>query len=128
MTVEKSVLWVMLGGALGAAARYLLGGWAQRRFGATFPWGTLLINLSGSFVLGFFTGLRIGGRWMIPAFLTPTFAIGFVGAYTTFSTFAVETVTLIEQGSPLLAFGNILASVVAGLTFAAIGLMIGRSV
>ena len=123
----KSLVWVMVGGALGAAARYLVGGWA-RRFGPIFPWGTLIINLSGCLILGIFSGLRLAGRYAVPAFLTPAFGIGFVGAYTTFSTFAVETVLLIQEHSPLLAFSYVAASVVAGLIAAGLGLVVGRAI
>ena len=126
MTDGKSIIWVMAGGALGAAARYLLGLWAMRRWGGAFPWGTLLINLTGCFLLGTFAGLRSGGRVALPAFLTPAFGVGFVGAYTTFSTFAVETLALLEAPRSGAALAYVGLSIGLGLPLAAAGLWIGR--
>ena len=117
---------VMAGGALGAAARYALGLWAVRRFGPAFPWGTLIINLSGCFVLGLFAGVRLGGRHAVPELLTPAFAVGFLGAYTTFSTFGVETVHLLEAGRWGAALGYVAASVAVGIAATAVGLILGR--
>jgi CrcB protein len=125
---DRSLLWVMIGGALGAASRYLIGGWVLRKLGVVFPWGTFVINLSGCLILGFFFGVRESQRHTIPAFLTPGFAIGFVGAYTTFSTFAVETIRLMEVRSYALALGNVAASVVLGLIAAILGLLAGRQI
>jgi CrcB protein len=128
MIEGKNVAWVMAGGALGAAARYLLGSWALRRYGTAFPWGTLVINLTGCFLLGAFIGLRTGGRHAVPVIFAPAFGVGFVGAYTTFSTFAAETVALVEAGKPLAALGYVGSSVVVGLVAAAAGLAVGRQV
>ncbi len=128
MTEGRSLIWVMLGGALGASARYLVGGWALRRFGVTFPWGTFLINISGCLLLGFFAGVRGEGRWAVPTFLTPGFGIGFLGAYTTFSTFAVETVNLLELRSVVLAAAYVGGSVAVGVLAAGVGTLLGRQV
>jgi CrcB protein len=122
----KGLIGVMAGGALGAAARFALGGWVQRKTGAVFPWGTMVINLTGCLLLGIYMGLQLGGRFSLPPPLTRFFAIGFVGAYTTFSTFAVETVVLIEERSLLFALGNVGASVLVGLAAAALGILLGR--
>ena len=84
----RKAWWIGLGGFLGANARYWLGGWVQARWGATFPWGTFVINVTGSFLLGFFMTL-VTERFALPqsAALRLVVAIGFVGAYATFSTF-----------------------------------------
>ncbi len=117
---------VGVGGFFGAGARYLVGGWVAQRLGTGFPWGTLVINLSGSFLLGLvFTLLseryigHPGWRLLVP--------IGFIGAYTTFSTFELETFQLLSQGSILFALVNVLASVLAGFLALWLGIVIGRA-
>lgn len=116
----------MAGGALGAAARYALGLYAVRRFGPAFPWGTLVINLTGCFALGLFAGVRLSGRHPMPDILPAAFAVGFLGAYTTFSTFGLETVLLLESGRGMAAFGYVAASVILGIAAAALGYWAGR--
>ena len=122
----RHLIAVMIGGALGAAARYALGLWMLKRHGPAFPWGTLLIKLTGCFILGLFAGVRLGGRHAVPEILTPAFAVGFLGAYTTFSTFGLETVLLVEGQRWGAALGYVSASVFIGLAAAALGLMVGR--
>ena len=113
-------LLVAVAGAIGAPARYLLDLWVQRRVGRVFPWGTFAINVSGSVVLGFVTGLALfHGLPQAPKLLIGT---GFCGAYTTFSTFVFESVRLGEENATGPAIGNIVGSVVAGLAGAAGGL------
>jgi CrcB protein len=105
---------VGLGGVLGANARYWVGVWVAERWGTAFPWGTLAINVSGSFVLGFYLTLvteRFAGRSTTRLFV----ATGFLGAYTTFSTFSYETVRLIQQGAVVPALAYVAASLIAGL-------------
>lgn len=123
----RRALIVMVGGAVGTYARYAVGGWFAARYGPVFPWGTLVINLTGSFVLGLFVGVRDGGHFALGPAWTLLFAIGFLGAYTTFSTFTVETIHLMSLRSFLLAGANVLGSVVLGLLFAGLGLMLGRA-
>lgn len=119
--------WISLGGVLGANARYWLGGWVQERWGAAFPWGTLVINLSGSFLLGLLMAL-VTERYITP--YTPALrlilGIGFLGAYTTFSTFAYETLMQVETSAWVGAALNLLASVAGGLLAASLGLRLGR--
>src|SRR4029453_13949998 len=92
------MIWlVALGGALGSMSRFLLGPALQRAFGATFPVGTLVINIVGSLILGFVMRLAIEGVNVTPearAFI----AVGFCGGFTTFSTFSYETIRLLEDG------------------------------
>jgi fluoride exporter len=111
---------LLLGGAIGAPARYLLDGIVADRARGVFPWGTFVINVSGALVLGVVTGLGLyHGLGGLPKVAIGT---GFCGAYTTFSTFSYETVRLLEDGSVRLAAGNAIGSVVAGLAAAALGL------
>jgi CrcB protein len=92
------MLWyIAVGSALGGVSRYLLGGAVQRAAGAGFPFGTLVVNLTGSFLLGLFLRYAVDTPTLTPewrAFLT----IGFCGGYTTFSTFSYETVALLDDG------------------------------
>jgi fluoride exporter len=122
----RRALLVMLGGAVGAYARYALGGWITARTGAVFPWATLIINLSGSFLLGLFVGVRDSDHIALSPGWTLLIAIGFLGAYTTFSTFSVETIHLVSLRSFMLAGANVLASVALSLIAAGIGLALGR--
>ena len=101
---------VALGGALGAVARYGVNAWVQARVSAGFPWGTFVINASGSFLLGLVLTL-LTSHVLRSACWRPFFTIGFVGAYTTFSTFEYESFQL---GASWRAIGNVLGSVVVG--------------
>ncbi len=91
-----AIWWVGLGGFLGANARYLLGGFISERWGAVFPYGTFVINITGSFILGFFMAYAQDRPWVEPG-ARLLFAVGFVGAYTTFSTFEYETMRLLQE-------------------------------
>ena len=120
------MIWlVALGGALGSVSRFLLGPALQRAFNATFPVGTLFINVVGSLILGFVLGLAAEGVDVRPearAFI----AIGFCGGFTTFSTFSYEAVRLLEDGEGSRAALYILASVVLSVGAAFIGLVAAR--
>lgn len=118
-------LIIGLGGFLGANARYLVGGWVAERLGSTFPYGTLIINVSGAFVIGLFLTL-IADRFVAPPSARLFFAIGFLGAYTTFSTYMFESLSLIQEGSYLLAATNLLGSVALGLFAVVLGYAVGR--
>ena len=116
---------LLFGGAIGAPARYVLDGFVQDRAPGVFPWGTLVINVTGSLVLGVITGLALyHGLGDLPKIAIGT---GFCGAYTTFSTFSYETVRLVEEGSLGLAASNAIGSVAAGLAAAAFGLAIAAA-
>jgi CrcB protein len=105
-------LWIAIGGALGSVGRYWFSGVVARQFGETFPWGTLLVNVSGSFAIGFFATLTSPeGRWLAPAGFRQFFMIGLCGGYTTFSSFSLQTLSLAEDGEWLYAGLNILGSV-----------------
>jgi CrcB protein len=118
-------LVIGLGGFLGANARYLLGTWVAERYGTSFPYGTFVINVSGSFVIGFFLVL-ISERFVLHPNWRFFFAVGFLGAYTTFSTFSFESLALLQEGAWWLGLVNMVGSVVLGLMAALIGMVIAR--
>jgi fluoride exporter len=120
------LILVAVGGAFGAVARYVLDGWVSQRAPATFPWGTLLINLSGSLVLGILFALAIE-RNVLPAAIRAPVMIGFLGGYTTFSTLMLESWRLWEDGAVGLALANIVGSSALGIVAVFVGLTIGRA-
>jgi len=115
---------VAVGGALGAPARYGVAQLVHAGAG-TFPWATFWTNVSGSFVLGVVVVL-VARRFPSDRYLRPFVATGFLGAYTTYSTFAVEAVVLARDGDVALACAYAAASLAAGLAAAAAGIAIGR--
>ena len=120
-----TLLLVGAGGFLGAIARYLVDGWVSRLTGAGLPWGTLLVNVSGSFALGVLFALTID-RGVLPAEIRAPLMIGFIGAYTTFSTFMVGAVTVARAGHLAAAALYVVLSVVCGLVAVTSGIAIGR--
>lgn len=120
----SALLWVGLGGFLGANARYLLGIWAASRWGIAFPYGTFIINVSGSFILGFFLAFGYDRAWVSTS-ARLLFAVGFVGAYTTFSTFEYESILLLQNGELLLAMVYLIGSVVSGGIATIVGIALG---
>src|SRR5262245_10362430 len=109
--------WIGLGGALGSVARFWLSGVVARQFGETLPWGTVLVNVSGSFAIGLFATLTgPDGRWFVPSwFRQQFFMLGVCGGYTTFSSFSLQTLNLIFDGEWFFALGNVLLSVICCL-------------
>ena len=118
-------LLIGLGGFFGANARFLVAGWAARLLGANFPYGTFLANISGSFLLGV-TLAVLHDRALLASPQRQFFVVGFLGAYTTFSTFTYESMQLFQNGSLLLGALNIVGSVVLGLLAVVCGLWLGR--
>lgn len=118
-----NLLLVMLGGAIGAGLRYLVGLTTVRLFGPAFPWGTLTVNLVGGLAMGLLAGwvVRVGGADGARLFL----GVGVLGGFTTFSSFGLDTVSLVQRGAPGIAFAYVMASVIGAivLTFAGIWLM-----
>ena len=106
-------VWIAVGSALGGAARYWLSGFVADRIGQTFPWGTIIVNVTGSFVIGFF-GTLTGpdGRVLVGSTARQFVMIGLCGGYTTFSSFSLQTLTLAQDGEWLWAGANIALSVV----------------
>lgn len=120
-----ALLGVAAAGAIGAPLRYVIDQWVQSRTEGRFPWGTLAINISGSFVLGMVTGLSLyHGLGDLPKTVVGT---GLCGAYTTFSTFSYETVRLVEEGELAAAARNTAGSMILGLLAAAAGLAIASA-
>ncbi len=120
------LLLIALGGAAGATTRYLVDAWIAQRAAGAFPWGTLVVNVSGSLILGLLFALAIE-RGVLPASVRGPLLIGFIGAYTTFSTVMLESWRLIEDGAVVLGLANLVGSSVVGMIALVGGLMIGRA-
>ncbi|HVB37862.1 MAG TPA: fluoride efflux transporter CrcB [Vicinamibacterales bacterium] len=120
-----SYLMIALGGALGALARFALGGFVQARAQAIFPYGTLVVNLTGCLAMGFVMTLINDRVVVAPAFwyLVP---VGFIGAFTTFSTFELETFRVAQDGAWLIAAANVGASVFFGFIAVWLGVITAR--
>jgi CrcB protein len=116
-----------LGGFAGAIARYLVDGAVADRTGGGFPWGTLAVNVSGSFALGLLFAVTTE-RAILPAEIRGPILIGFIGAYTTFSTYMLESWRLVETGETGAALANIIGSVIIGIAAVVAGLAIGRHI
>ncbi len=108
-----NAFWIFVGGGLGSLARWWASGLLANTVGHTFPWGTLFVNVSGSFVIGVFAALTgPDGRWMAPATFREFFMLGICGGYTTFSSFSLQTLNLAQDGEWFRAGGNAILSVV----------------
>lgn len=118
-------LGLAAGGVLGTFARYLLSGAVQRVCGASFPFGTLVVNLLGCFAIGFLAVLAEEKFLLGPA-ARVFLMIGFCGAFTTFSTFILETANLTKDGEVLYALMNIVVSVIVGFLVFRLGVMLAR--
>lgn len=121
--VER-LLWVMLGGALGSGARFLAAGWVQRSLGGNFPWGTLSVNLAGSFLLGVLVPLSLRGQLLSPV-ASLALSVGLLGGFTTYSSFSVETLALLQEGATATALANIAATLLACLAASWLGFALG---
>jgi fluoride exporter len=115
------LLWVVIAGGLGSGARYLI---ALAMAGATFPYGTLIVNLAGSFLLGFATQLSFGG--IISAEARTVIGAGLLGGFTTYSSFNQETLMMLTGGAVGAAVLNVAVTVAGGLAAGALGLTAGR--
>ncbi len=111
-------LLIALGGAIGANARYLVSTWAANRAGIEFPYGTFLVNASGSLLMGFFLNLMGGNEPGIKLLI----ATGFLGSYTTFSTFAYETLALVRRGAIRSSLVHVLGSTITGIAGVGLGM------
>lgn len=122
----NQILLVALGGALGSVCRYLVGIGALKLMGASFPWGTLTVNVAGSFAIGVLAELIVV-RFGASAELRLLLITGFLGGFTTFSAFALDAVTLFERGASLAATSYLFVSIVASIAAAIAGIALMRS-
>jgi fluoride exporter len=120
------LLMVCLGAAVGAPARYLTDRAIQARHDTVFPWGTLTVNVVGSFILGLVVGLAT--RHGVPAEVLALVGTGFCGALTTYSTFGFETLRLAEDGARFYALVNVVGSVFGGFGAAVVGYALGQAI
>ncbi len=116
------LLFIAIGGAIGALFRYAISGMACRYLGGVFPWGTLSVNLIGSFVIGFLWGLS--EKTIISSNARSFVFIGIIGSFTTFSTYSLETFNLFRDGEIKLALTNILINNVLGIALVLFGFII----
>ncbi len=120
-------LLVCAGGALGSGARYLVGSWVALHWGTTFPWGTLAINLAGSFLISVVMVLGVEAGWLGPD-LRILLAVGVLGGFTTYSSFNYETLALAQRGATGLAAAYVVATILGALAMGLIGLWLARAV
>ena len=123
MTGVLVVVCVAAGGFVGAPSRFLVDRLVTDRVEADFPWGTFIVNISGSFLLGLLTGLDLAGH--MPVLVKALVGTGFCGAYTTFSTWSFETIRLLEENEIVEALLNAAVSLLTGLLAAAGGIALG---
>ena len=119
-------LWICLGGAIGTGARYLLSGWLLRITGSVFPYGTLAVNVIGSFLLGFLMEAALAADF--PPTLRLALTTGVMGGFTTYSTFNYETLQLFQEDAWFLGVANLGITVTACLVAGVLGLAAGRLV
>ena len=121
------LLLIGIGGLCGTIARYLLDGWITDATRTTFPWGILVVNASGSFAIGLLYVLTVE-RGVLPAELRAPFGIGFLGGYTTFSTFMLDSLRLAQDRAWPLAVANLAGSVLLGLVAVLAGVALGKAI
>ena len=119
------VAGVVIGAGIGGGLRYVLGGWMAERWGTSFPWHTLVINVSGAFLLGVLMAVTVE-RNLLPGSMRLLLGVGVLGGFTTFSTLSYESVALVEQGMIAQGAVNMFGSAVLGLCAAVLGLFVGR--
>ncbi len=121
-------LWIALGGALGSVARFWMSSAITARFDNKFPWGTIFVNITGSFLIGIFAALsETGGRLAEAPTLRHFLVVGICGGYTTFSAFSVQTLDLMRAGNWPAVTGNVLGSVLACLLAVWLGHLLGSA-
>lgn len=121
----ESFLLISAGAVIGANLRYWIQDWVAQRLGASFPYGTLIINVSGSLLLGLFMTVAVE-RFLIDPRLRLMMGLGVLSSYTTFSTYTYESLALIQAGQWLLGLFNLLGSVLLGVLAVALGVILGR--
>jgi len=121
----KFLLYIALGGAGGAVSRHLLANWVYRTWDGIFPFGTLLVNVLGSFAIGVLYVILVERQFLHPDWRA-VLIVGFLGAFTTFSTFSIETITLLQSGHAALAAAYMLGSAVVCVAMAGLALQLTR--
>jgi CrcB protein len=122
MDVIRGLLWVAFGSVFGGMARFLISGAVARRVGETFPWGTMIVNVSGALAIGWLGGMASTGQGIFARPNPWLFAVtGFLGCYTTVSSFSLQTLALAREGELKKATGNVLVSLFLCLSAAAMG-------
>jgi CrcB protein len=120
----ERLLWICLAGAAGTGARYLIAQWAAQRLGSAFPYGTLIVNLVGCFVIAAFMQAALTLSWS--ATFRSALTIGFIGGLTTYSSFSYETMRLFEEGAPASAVVNVMLTFIGGFVAGYLGLLLAR--
>lgn len=123
----REAIYIAIAGGIGALGRYYLSGFVHKLLGESFPYGTLAVNFTGSFLLGLVMQISLSTD-LIPQNLRLAVTLGFLGAFTTFSTFSYETLKCFEDGAWFAGGANILANVVLGIAAAFAGILLGRAV
>lgn len=118
--------WICLAGAAGTGTRYLLALWSAERFGSAFPYGTLIVNLTGCFMIAALMHAALTVGW--PPTMRAAATIGFFGGFTTYSSFNYETMRLLEEGAPWTAAFNVTVTVLGGLASGWLGLLAAREI
>lgn len=121
------IVLVAIGGGIGATSRYLVSNWAAQRFGADFPYGTLLVNVVGCFIIGAFMTL-ITERIIVSPYWRLLITVGFVGGLTTFSSYSYETFKLLQDANVTMAMYNIMLNLVVGFLATWLGITAARLV
>lgn len=122
----EKILIIGLGGGIGSVVRYLVSQWTVQRWGGTFPYGTLLVNVVGCLVIGFFMFL-ITERLIVHPYWRLLISVGFLGGLTTFSSFSYETLRLLQDAEYLLAMANVLTNCIVGFIATWLGIALARS-
>ncbi len=123
-----STLWIGLGGAIGSILRFVVAGAIDRLSPDPFPFGTVLVNITGCFVIGFFAALTVpAGRYALPLDIRQFFMVGVCGGYTTFSSFSLQTLALADIGDALRAGLNVVVSVLLCLVAVWVGSRLGQA-
>ena len=121
------IVAVVTGAGIGGGLRYVLGGWIAERWGASFPWGTFAVNVSGAFLLGVVMALSVE-RSLIPPAWRLFLGVGILGGYTTFSTLSYESIALMQRGLMMQGALNMFGSALAGLAAVFAGIVVGRMI
>ena len=127
MVLTEEIIAVILFGAIGSLSRFLLSRFINEVLPKNFPWGILVVNISGCFIIGFLAAFLVG-RYELNAFWRAGIFIGFLGGYTTFSSFSLDTISLLQAQNYVAGITNIVASLLFSLLATAIGILLGKAI